>query len=482
MDVRKSMFAALRLPTRPALSPKQVYTASLAWLFVVAITCVALQAPGQISMDSSIQLYEAATGHSISWFSPFMSALLAWLGGGLVATSLFVALNVICIYGSFGLLLIALLLRSNQSDKKISPLAAIVTIAAISNPVIFLYAGIIWKDVLFGSEIVVASTLLLLSALFRNRALKYLLCGIAIIAMSSALLTRQQGMIVSPLLVVSLAIAMSSHPSRLRSILKWTLILGTAFFLTAIIESALVTATIRGGGARDTSVGFNDILNYDISGIVYLSSNKARASEPEASIPDDVKVAIVKTYSKYRIDFLMDDPIVGKWFNEMPWSKKLNLWEAMLIAHPRLYAINRIHIFLALLDAYDINKCLPVHVGISGNKQYLKGLNIAGGTSVRAQLLYTAFTHIRGFLFYRHWFYVLLMCGALVILRVSRAEAKLRIILACISIVALVFVATFIPTSIACDYRYLFAIIPLASLVFIALANLRILNMFESGT
>lgn len=49
--------------------------------FVMACAVVALHAPGHVSMDTSIQLYEAHTGLSVSWNPQFMSALMQWLGG-----------------------------------------------------------------------------------------------------------------------------------------------------------------------------------------------------------------------------------------------------------------------------------------------------------------------------------------------------------------------------------------------------------------
>lgn len=70
-----------------------VVSANTAALAVTLVACalaclgLALHAPGHVSMDSSVQLYEAFTGQSISFNPPFMSALLRWLGGGSVATA-----------------------------------------------------------------------------------------------------------------------------------------------------------------------------------------------------------------------------------------------------------------------------------------------------------------------------------------------------------------------------------------------------------
>ena len=56
--------------------------------FLIACSAITLHVPGQISMDTSIQLYEASTGQATSFNPPFMSALLRWLGGGEIALSL----------------------------------------------------------------------------------------------------------------------------------------------------------------------------------------------------------------------------------------------------------------------------------------------------------------------------------------------------------------------------------------------------------
>ena len=82
---------------------------------ILAVVSVGLQSPGQISMDSSIQLYEAKIGESIDWYPPFMSALLRLFGGGETSAFLFICLNTILTYGALLITLIAVLKKSKKT-------------------------------------------------------------------------------------------------------------------------------------------------------------------------------------------------------------------------------------------------------------------------------------------------------------------------------------------------------------------------------
>ena len=121
----------------------------------LVVAAVLVHAPGHLSMDSSLQVYEAQTGRSVSWAPPFMSALLRWFGGGPEATTVFVALCATFTYGGFVLALRAAQRIANGP----MPWSWLRTAAAgvlLLNPIVFLHVGIIWKDVLFASQLALA--------------------------------------------------------------------------------------------------------------------------------------------------------------------------------------------------------------------------------------------------------------------------------------------------------------------------------------
>ena len=68
------------------LDPRSASIRLLLLALLLASGAVALHWPGHVSMDTSIQLYEASIGKSAGWQPPFTAALMKWLGGGEAAT------------------------------------------------------------------------------------------------------------------------------------------------------------------------------------------------------------------------------------------------------------------------------------------------------------------------------------------------------------------------------------------------------------
>lgn len=122
---------------------------------VIAVLVAAFQSPGQMSVDSIISVYEASLGHATGWGPTFMSAAIAWLGGGTVGTSLLVAITCLLTYGSLAILL------ADASVREL-PVWQVVGAFVISlNPLFMFYVGILWKDVMLATTAILAAALLL---------------------------------------------------------------------------------------------------------------------------------------------------------------------------------------------------------------------------------------------------------------------------------------------------------------------------------
>jgi hypothetical protein len=82
------------------------YRASVLLIALLFATLLAaIHSPGQISVDSGIALYEGIVGRAVGWGPTFFAAVLAWLGGGILGASIFVALNCLVTYGLLAALL-----------------------------------------------------------------------------------------------------------------------------------------------------------------------------------------------------------------------------------------------------------------------------------------------------------------------------------------------------------------------------------------
>ena len=109
----------------------------------LAMVAIALHSPGQMSMDTSMQLYEAHIGKSVSWNPPFMSALMKWLGGGEVATAFIVLICSSLTYLSLGFVTASILRnRTILGYPRIEAWRIVLCALLLLNPVLFIYVGI----------------------------------------------------------------------------------------------------------------------------------------------------------------------------------------------------------------------------------------------------------------------------------------------------------------------------------------------------
>ena len=70
---------------------------------------------------------------------------------------------------------------------------------------------------------------------------------------------------------------------------------------------------------------------------------------------------------------------------------------------------------------------------------------------------------------YRHWFYVLALLGAAVAMTVVTLPPRLKAMCAVVALASALFYLSFLPTAIACDFRYLYGGIPLVTMLWIVL-------------
>lgn len=441
----------------------------LPWLgALLAAIAIALHSPGHLSMDTSIQLYEASTGRSISWNPPFMSALLRWLGGGEWSTALLVFITSTTTYLALAAAARSSLLGAADSSTRPGWLRLFFCIALLLNPVIFIYVGIVWKDVLFSSLMTAAAALSLLAA---NASIRpaIVLATLSTGLLAVTLLVRQQGVFMAPVLLLMPIIAVAGYRgwSRKRQALAALLLIGS-FVAGLLCIQSLVSASIVDAGNRSRSVGFQAILDFDIAGT--LAHSTSSGQNLPVAISASQLDAIRRTYSSRRIDFLATDPEAQSWFKAMTDDQHLQTWRTVIAAQPMAFIEHKWTTFLTILDVDGVEGCIPVHIGVSGNPEYLRAVDISEGMDSRDQSIYTLSRAIDGTFIYRHWFYLLMLAAAVVGLVALRLPRKTRAMASILSMSTALFYLSFLPTAIACDFRYLYGGIPLVSLLWLLLA------------
>lgn len=435
---------------------------------ILAGMAVALAVPGQVSMDSSVQLFEASLGQSVSWNPSFMSALLAWLGGSDIATSYFCLLNAVALYGSMALAsFYSLSGRGTVPESKVETWRVLLCSCLMLNPVIFIYAGIIWKDVLFASLICGAGTTALAAYFSEGRFKRTGWISISLCLLGAATLTRQQGFILLPALFL-LAWFAASYEIETRRARAWIAV-GMLLFIVSVTAGMSYSArqTIAHSGAKGFSVGISSIMDYDIAGTTYYAARLG--GSPNSGVPERVRESINEAYSPKRIDFLFGNPAFANWAFSLGTSERIKLWWSVISTDPSAYLLHRRRAFAALLDISGVDQCLPMTVGIEGNPKYLESIGLSAGTNSRAQMLYRVGSRFFTTPVFRHWVNVIWLAGLLLAVWFVRVTRRLKLLLGCFLISAAILVLVYLPTTIACDYRYLFALVPILTTVSICM-------------
>ncbi|MGS1121654.1 hypothetical protein [Rhodanobacter sp. UC4436_H3] len=428
------------------------------FLIVVAVA-LSLHSPGEISIDSGRQLHEAAVGRSLSWNPPFMSAWLRFLGAGMVASSLFIAVNALVTYCGFSAILSCL-----TAERKLSWWRAPVSLILLANPIFFYYVGIVWKDVLIGTALV-ALVALMITATLRVDKWRYGLLVLAILLASVLPLMRQQGIFIAPIFATigSYLLVREVHPKRLIRFTLFGVLMISSFGVYKAVQ-LWTTSTIAGSANRDVSQGLSLIMAYDVAGVI---ANTPDGEVQSFFMPDLVARHFKASYSAQRVDTMMADPVVSRYLNGVTKMELREVWMHALKLHPRAYLRHRVDAFSWLLGMHDIESCVPIYIG----KYTLPDDAAASGGQEsyddRARLLKHGERILQDTPVFRNWFYILLLAvfSAVVIFK-ARGDGKL--IGLGISCSAWIYLLTFVPTSIACDVRYLYPVAVLSTIGLVA--------------
>jgi hypothetical protein len=449
--------------------------------FLVATAAIAAHSPGHVSMDTSIQLYEAATNKSISWNPPFMSALMGWLGGGAVATAGLVWLNTVLIYGAYVITARAMgQFREGSSAARISIWRVVVAGMLILNPVIAMYVGIVWKDVLFAAFLT-ASAAFGISACVGSHRERWIAGLISILLLAPALLIRQQGIFMTPLLLFVPVLALSStlrHPRRIA-------LAAILIFVAAVLAfGSMANSKIKGNEGRSSSQGFRSIMVFDMIGIVNFS--KRSAEEFSFPISEAQLLAVRSVYQPSRIDYIARNSLAEGWLSTLPQGELKQAWWLLVKQNPKAYIRHKLTAYATLLGLRGIEATQPVHIGVDGNVEYLKAASMTPGVDARDQFAYQISSIFFSWPIYRHAFWLVALGACAVALARTRLPRRLKWIGVVIALATLLFFLSYLPTAISSDFRYLFATIPLITLISLILilgagANGEVVDSYAKG-
>jgi hypothetical protein len=433
----------------------QIGVPAVAALLVAIL--VAMHAPGQISVDSGTALYEGLVGKAIGWGPTFFAAVLEWLGGGVVGASMFVGLNTLVTYALFSALLLV-----GVETGRLPWWRLLAAMLLAANPIFMLYVGILWKDVLLAT--VAAAAVVLLLLLPRRKGPGFLLSGsLAMVCVAALPLIRQQGI----LLAVPLALAGAYCLARRIPTAGWRRPAAMAgmLVLTGMASQLLALASARQVEplpASPVSVGVSTIQAYDVIGMVAyaLPGDDAAWTKADAEAIRRMQVG----YSAERIDTLWHDTVVRHYIDSLRGGQLRRIWLAGIGHDPVAYLTHRRAAFAALLGFGDMAGCVPAYWGVAAAPEQLEAVGLQEEMDPRDRQLGAIVLQLQSSLIFRHWWYAGILLVATVVVLRPRAGIQINVLRAVV-LAAWAYLLSFLPATIACDFRYLYPVVMLVTVV-----------------
>jgi len=418
-------------PRTPSLSRSALYCMA-AVLAILCAATVCIDYPGHWSKDSVTQLSEGVSGVYSSFNPPFMGFLLGLFNGLSPGVPLFFLADIAIFYAACFLLL------AGTGRHWCWSLVFIIPVCL--GPVILIYNGVIWKDVFLANVALLAfATMANDAPLSRGRI------AVVILAVSAAVLIRQQGLLIALVAAWCLGYSagMSTFTKRLWKTLEYFLMILIVSQLTLLIVQ-LSSSSIHG---ESYGTGLNILYSYDIAGITYRGGPSLLTVFSDFGIDvEEFTEEVRQHYSASRVDSLnLNIPFGG--------SLLLKQWVAAISAAPGAYLAHRSEVFLWLLGWYGTTQCAPVYVGVEGSPEQLSQLGIAQIDPYKLDFLWAYGGAVSQSLLFQPIAYFAVAIALLPWLWRRRAYGLDRA-LAMLLITAILYECSYFVIAIACDFRY----------------------------
>jgi hypothetical protein len=410
---------------------------------------MAASLPGQLSYDSVIQLFEGRTAVYHGWHPPVMSWLLGLADSVVPGTGVFAAGNALLLFGA--------MLSLPWLVPKVSWAAPLVAALCVLTPQLSIYQGIVWKDVLFANAVVAGFIALAhLSAQWRNAKVRYALLAAALLLLTLAALSRQNGIVL--LLFGAGAVVWIARRNGAASNRGW--LWGGGALAGALV--ALVCADAALGTRVTGDLG----LAKQVRLLEFYDLNGALAAQPHLPLPElerdhpallqAMKSDGRRLYSPVRSDALAGSGKLQGALAHVPDDTLHRPWLGFVLHHPGIYLRTRAAIFRWLVLTPNLDLCVPYVVGVDGPPKILRSLGVEPRYSPRDEFLDDYATRFLGTPLFSHATFLAIILAELGFFLFRRRSADVVFAIMLLGIV--IFSASFFFISLACDYRYLYVI------------------------
>jgi hypothetical protein len=434
-------------PHRTRVEAPHLATAAVV-LFAAAV-CFILNFPGHLSYDSVVQLSEGRTGVYSGEHPPVMSWLLGLADAVRPGAALFVAFDVAMIYGA-----LLALVWLGRPKPWVAVLAALLALL----PQLSVYPAIVWKDVLFGGSLIAGYACLVWAAAQWSAPARRWPCLAASLAfLVLAALARQNGAVALPVAALAVAwIAARSGGGIWRAAGFGVGFLGLAGVLVVAGAGALSMHVVKSPDASAEAwqaLELSDIVAATVRDPhLELPVLHARAPGLEA----DVRTRGVRAYSPVRVDTLEPAFVELGDGDDSRAPVIAAQWRDLVARHPLLYLQLRLTAFRWVLTTPQPDACGLVETGVDGPPEEMSLAGLKPRQTSRDNAIGDYALAFAGTPVFSHLAYggVSLACLAWLLRRRRPAD----IAAAGMIVSALAFAASFAVISIACDYRYLYAL------------------------
>jgi hypothetical protein len=270
-----------------------------------------------------------------------------------------------------------------------------------------------------------------------------------------AALTRQNGAVVLPFAALAVGwIAARSGESRRRA---FGYGLGFAVAAAVVCLAASAALATRLDGTPAIAEAWANLESYDIVAAA------ARDPPVQLHVFDVVRPAAarlvdgpgVATYSPERIDAL--EPVFDQ-LQAAGASRRLIAlqWRDLILRDPLAYLGLRARAFYWVFATPQPDRCVVIDTGVDGAPADMAAAGLAPRKDARDLALAHYALGFKQTPVYRHWAYAAVAVALLVLLLRRRTAPDIAV--AAMLASALAFAASFFIISIACDYRYLYAL------------------------
>jgi hypothetical protein len=420
-------------------------------LILGVVAVVVVNWPGHLSFDSLVQLNDGRTGRYHTWHPPIMAWMLGAGDRVIRGPGLFMAFDAGILFASLAALGIG--------RPQVSWAGPIMALVLILSPLVLIYQGIVWKDVLYANASVAGFVALyLFDAVARTRLWKGLLLVIGFGALALAALARQNGAVsvlagAAAVTLITLQRAGSAWRSAIwPAVGRGAIALALTAAVVAGVSAALDTRRIDDPG---DAAQLQALQQFDLIGGVAHDPHVDLSALASPALAARVRTAAVRSYTPARVDTVAQIPGLSDALTRDSQGVS-TAWRDMLRNRLSAYAAHRRDVFLWTLFTPDLAQCVPVFTGVDGPPRLVKALGLINHQDARDLSLEDYASHFYATPVFSHAAYGLVALILLVFLGRRRRRGDLA--MAAMLASALAFTACFVIISFACDYRYLYAL------------------------